>query len=162
MKWKVGEGYPVKPHVLPDTLVDKISESLTNRGIGFIKGIRDLEQHKVHLDLGGSVFTNEPIIEAYVDDLEVTVFAIHHKWFLKELLNGPLRTDAELPYYKLHGKYCCLCITPEQRDILLKEWQDAAEEAEDLARESVERFEKIAEELASNPNVKVVSKLDIN
>lgn len=120
-----------KAHIIPKALVEDVTLNLVARGLpSYTQKVIE----SCGLDRRGMCMTTRSIQDLEVDGLTVHVPSEHVEHFLHKLENLGVRTEIGQPYYKLHSWLMCVCLTPEQRDILLSELRRVLPEANALAQ----------------------------
>jgi hypothetical protein len=105
-----------KSHAIPEVLYTAITESLHGRGV---LSYNSKELSELSFDLPGMMMLSREYRKVEVDGLTIEIPCTDWEIIYDTLLSSKERTDAALPYYKIHGFYRCLCLTPAQRDEML-------------------------------------------
>lgn len=128
MRWIALRPEKAKPHVVDETLVESLASELVRR-----TGHGCAEEPATHyrFDEGGPVALNQPYHEMRLESGLVVSFACIDAYnFLRVLQRLPERMfDEGRRYYKVHGAYACLVLTPDERDEILQKLDSCKDEA---------------------------------
>lgn len=143
-KWFVTRYQQAKIHVACAGLTPFLIRDLTSRGHPSEEiGPYPAKERciRAHLDRGGPMFADRPKEKIYFNGLRLEMASEEVAYFLTELRARELRTFAPMPrgkigrrYYKLHGQWCCLVMTPSQKVRLEALLAARLQAAEDRAR----------------------------
>ena len=136
---------PMKPHCVPDVLLEKIIASLVARGIKPPIDVKDgITQWS--LDIPGPCLANRSEHDMQIPGLIVRVPSTDVELLRDQTAQLQLRHEIGVEYYKLHDGSRCLCLTPKMRDKLLKEFDRILPVATAMASAENARINKAFEE----------------
>lgn len=143
-----------KTHVSPKDMVIDIVRDLEDRGCE--PGFEVKEAELCHIDAPQIVLVSPTFQQIKIDSLEIIFPTLQFQMFLEHLEGLPERTfKSGKKFYKLHGFFACVVLTPEQRDLLVRsmremlpaveklaaaEWKSTQEKAEELRTKIVEMY----------------------
>lgn len=127
-----------KSHAIPDAIFTPIMDSLHERGFLHY----DVEEIVDYMtfDLPGMAFVDREEMSIEVDGLTLVIPCCDWQYIHAKLSQLKVRTDAAVPYYKLHGFHRCLVLTPEQRYTMLQQMSAKMAEASAYADVEARRF----------------------
>lgn len=147
-----------KFHFVPDSLLGGIMQDANRRGHTDVH-VQEA-RNQCELDLGGMLMLGRSVQKVHVDGFELRVPSQDFSVIHDELLHSPLRMTVDgLPYYKIHGAYCCVVLTPEQRQRVIEEWDRIAPEAEAQAEADQQEFLRRLDQI-NKDGVKIISARD--
>lgn len=126
MKWIWIKFEKAVGHLVAEPFVEAVKSDLRSRDCGEIE--EEEEKATFYLDPGGMVLVGEPMVqlEGDIDGLTVSGLARALESFAGRAANLETRDGG---YVKLHSMYSCLCMSPEQRDILVDRLKVVGESA---------------------------------
>lgn len=107
-------------HAIPEVLYKAVMESLHQRGFHYYETTELVEGDRVVIDLPGMIMMNREFRGVNIDGLTIEIPCTDWEVLYSVLAKSEVRTDAALPYYKLHGWHRCICLTPQHRDNMLQ------------------------------------------
>lgn len=117
--WQGATFEGAKRHVVTTALLPETIRDLRSRGHHL--STQDVDQPNprllgaANLDMGGPWLQGAPVEVFTLDDLWVHVPSGHVDIVLRGCAKAPQRTFTDgSPYYKVHGRYTCLVLTPDQ------------------------------------------------
>lgn len=132
MRWHfLSYGDEAKAHVVPESRREAIVADLAARGCVVAA---EKETAEAGIDHGGMAFAGRPWVDVDLDGLKFSVPCDCIRDFLVELLRLQPRMASGLLYFKLHCRWNCIVLTPEQREQLLALWTAALPDAEERDR----------------------------
>jgi len=81
--------------------------------------IAEAEDNVCGWDPGGMLMTGDEVFSFLLDNITVECKAQHFDYFVGCIQNYQPRGDAT-KYFKIHGKWTCICVTPNEYSQLLK------------------------------------------
>jgi hypothetical protein len=131
------KGFRLKLHCVPKPFLDGVFKYLAK--LLNDHGHKDPEikvrrgAKRAVLDLPGPCMENRNLHDLKIPGLIVQVPSTDVEILRAQLAGLSPRSEFGFPYYKLHGAFCCLCLTPEMRDQLLAEMDRILPEAQAIA-----------------------------
>lgn len=108
-------------HAIPEPLHTPILESLHGRGFLRYKDVEIKPGTVMTFDLPGMCVTTREYREVHLEGLTINIPCTDWEYMYEKLLDSKERTDASVPYYKLHCYLRCICFTPDQRKLVLEQ-----------------------------------------
>jgi len=142
-----------KGHCGPVYLMDALSTNLLRRGMKVVDVEADSDR-KFFLDqVGGMIMMGAHVTEIEVDGLLVRFFSQEISGVLRALNSCHARKDIgrDYSYYKIRGRFNCLCLLPDQFDTLLRGVREVEPIAEAIA---ADEFEETQKRLSGHPGVR--------
>lgn len=142
-----------KGHFGPVEIMSALSDNLLARGMK-----QQETEAGPHIDsffidnMGGMISLHAHVSEIEIDGVVLKFHTQHFRYVLDAVERSPERKDIGEGhvYHKIHGRFNCLCLLPEQHDTLLLKLRGMEKVA--LAVESAE-CEEMARKLSGNPFV---------
>lgn len=155
MKWYRAVFDGAKTHFFPEVLKDAILKNLEDRDCKIDKSFTAyggplIEVEEIGLTLGLSCLMDMSYTSHNLNDVIFTTETREVEYFLGELRDAKERLELGIPYYKIHGRYHCVCLLPEQRDQLIHLMEEKLPEAMAIADAENDKFNKGLERLANN------------
>jgi len=164
MKWWRAIFDNAKTHFIPDEIKDAILKNLADRkcrtAVGFAKELGGplSEAKEIGLTLGMPCSTEDSHMEF---DLEGTMLVVETRevgYFLDEIREAPERLDIADPYYKIHGKWHCVCLLPEHRKKLIKLMEAKLPEANAITELENQRFNEALAKIRKKTKVMITER----
>ena len=152
MTWNLIAFGRAKWHLCPQELTQGILDDLEVRGH---QGSLVDAKEWFRIDHGGPMWLGRSYHAVEIDGLRLEVPVAELARFLQELRGLEERGVNDQPYYKLHGWFHCIVLTPAQRDVLLAAWEAALPAVEVQAQADRMEFELRIRELNEHPNIKL-------
>lgn len=132
MKWYIAIYENAKTHYFPEILKDAILTNLENRGCTLYRdfpGGNLKEVREIGLSLMQPCMTDTSWMPHLLPGVVFNTETREMEFFLDEIKNSPIRLELGTPYYKIHGKFHCVCLIEEHRNMLIKSMEEKLEEA---------------------------------
>jgi len=146
MKWYRIVFLEGKTHFVPDVLKEGIVKNMESRGspvnydFPLGGGIKKIEE--AGLSRGGSCHVDDSDMIFDLPGVSVRVETRDVGYFLSDIREEKERLETGIPYFKIHGRFHCLCLLPEHREILIAQMEKRLSEALAIAKVERERLEK--------------------
>lgn len=103
------------------------------------------------IDTPGPIMIDRPLKKITIDTFELLIPFQDFSFYTYKLLNAPRRffTDGS-EYYKIHGGYVCVVLTPEQRNIALIKMKNALHDIEKRGYELDAEFNRRIREVRND------------
>lgn len=152
--------YNYKGHYCPTNLLGGLIVDIETRG-GELRQIEEIIEGT--MDLPGMCMIDRPWEDLMIGDFKFSIPSQDFECILSELERVVVRRFSNgQEYFKIHGNYHCLVLTPTQRNSLL---QIMHEMLDDVRRRAEEADEEISRRIAwINKRTKtgIISKMDKN
>jgi len=136
------KGASMKSHLSTLSIHGPLCRDLESRH-GVVKLTEDYGDPAFFEVYGGPCLVDRPLEDFTVDGNILRVPCDNVGGLLNRLEENPLRIFEDgSKYYKIHGPYWCLVLTPEERDSLLNQCRKIVESAEERANAFVEQWER--------------------
>ena len=140
--------YPVKTHYISNKEVaEEVLRDLSARfnGVEMIE-IDDTPDKSITWDPGGMLMMNDTEFNFNLGDISVKCKA-QHLSYLAIYLSRYLPRGDKTKYFKIHGHYICICITPEEFEKLNALVNDPSrmEEAKNAEEERERRIQSVVD-----------------
>lgn len=145
-----------KAHYCPRSLVGGLVADIEARG-GSASKVEEATEGG--MDLPGMCMADRPWENMMIGDFKFSVPSQDFEYFLSELDRVTVRKFSDgQEYFKIHGNYHCLVLTPEQREELLNTMYNMVRDVRKRAEEADEEFtRRIAKINEKSSGAKVVS-----
>lgn len=138
-----------KTHIFPEPLKDKILKSLKERGMTIPKKDHVLALKTTDdfaLDGGGPCSADEPFRDYQLDGLKFSMPVTQIEFFFYNLRDDlKPRDDIGATYYKTCGAWHCICLRPEDREMLLEQIEKDLPEVRALVEIENQRWNEFVE-----------------
>jgi hypothetical protein len=146
-----------KAHYCPQSLVGGLVSDIESRG-GSVSEVKEINEGG--MDLPGMIMSDRPWEDLMIGDFKFSVPSQDFEYILDELQRVETRKFSDgQEYFKIHGSYQCLVLTPEQRDTLLETMYDMLPDVRKRSEEADEEFSRRLA-LARDRGAKVISARD--
>lgn len=155
MKWYRAIFDGAKTHFFPEVLKAALLTNMENRGCKIdttftAYGGPLVEVEEIGVTLGMSCLMDMSYTSHKLDDIVFTTETRELEYFLGELKETNERLELGIPYYKIHGRFHCVCFLPEQRAQLIRLMKEKLPEAMAIADAENDAFNRGLEKLANN------------
>ena len=132
-----------------EAIADEVLEDLNARELNSAYMEQVTDGNECTWDPGGMMMTGDEVFVFPLNNIVIRCKAQHFQYFLHTLDEEAkdLRGD-KAKYYKIHGRWCCICISPEEFEQLMSLVQDKdlLEHADKSRKERQRRINKLSEE----------------
>jgi hypothetical protein len=136
------KGDLIKSHLVTETLYKQLREDLESRS-GVVKLSENYPKPAFFEVFGGMCFVEMPkeVFNINGNVLEVPSNNVGALCGILESYQERTFKDGS-KYYKIHGPYWCLVLTPEEKNLLQQQCNAICEQAEERASEFVEQWKR--------------------
>lgn len=133
-------GGQCKTHYCPRELVGGLVSDLEARG----HSAKEVEEaSKGGIDLPGMAMMDAPWEDIMIGEFKFSVPTLDFEYILQELMKVEVRKFSDgQEYFKIHGNFHCLVLTPDQRNELLDKMCNMLDEVTKRADEASEEFSR--------------------
>lgn len=151
-----------KTHFFPEELKERLLANLEERGMPLLTDLPQGEDYKdwplhetveVGLARSGARMVDDSWMQFELVDVLVGFYAADVEWYIDVIRESPPRLELGTPYYKIHGDLHCLCLLPEDRDLLIQKMEAELEKANALRDIDFQRYNEAMKHIRECPYV---------